>query len=798
MSFISESRDLLTKEAVGGKGFHLQKLVSWGAPVPPFFVITTESHRHYLNNKKIPDKVVEKFSLFFEKYSQIALRSSMTSEDHADASFAGLFDTHLNVTKKNWQEALLKIYDSINSNRVKEYIQKKKIKSDLLMAVVAQEMVQVEKSGVIFTRSPVFPTSALAIDAAFGLGEGVVSGTADVDHYQFTRTNELIEKRTFLDLPVLNAEELKKVTKLALEMEKKINCPSDLEWGFKDNDLFLFQIRPITRSFEPLTYLVDTNLSESYPGAVSPFTADFVKKAYENVFKESAEILGARGKRLSTLGYHYSKLISCVDNHLYYNLEHYYAALRALPGGEKNIKNWHQMIGGNISGQEIPHHSTEPSYIESIISLFSLVKLALNRKRVFNPFLQSLEGIKLEIEAEIKNHASSQDLINYLYKLVNRPLKFGLTVINDIFIMAGLGYLVRVTKKKGFKEEAVIDLLKTSNSVDSIKPLEVFNEMVQQIDSSFIEEFGKMNLKPGHNPYEEIFQELTANGRIKEVTILENFLNKFGDRSFEELKLESLPMKNDPVLLNELLKWAKINPSVKSGNTKQHIQFSPGWLDRKVINFTRECVENREATRLWRGKFYHLLRQLILNLHAKLITEDETWNEFEINDFFSVTHHEWKKFSEGKLTREEIHSLMEKRKSWKTDNRNYPELIVWSEGESLPMLDISIPEGHIQGQGVSSGTIEGIALVLDNPHEALHTQVENTILVTRNTDPAWVYIMSRCSGLISEKGSLLSHTAIIGRELNIPTIVGVKHATLKIKNGDRLRMDATSGTIKII
>ena len=91
-----------------------------------------------------------------------------------------------------------------------------------------------------------------------------------------------------------------------------------------------------------------------------------------------------------------------------------------------------------------------------------------------------------------------------------------------------------------------------------------------------------------------------------------------------------------------------------------------------------------------------------------------------------------------------------------------------------------------------------MALVLESPNEALSSTLKNFILVTKNTDPAWVYIMSRSQGLISEKGSLLSHTAIIGRELNIPTIVGVKMATQKIKSGDRLRIDATKGTIEIL
>src|SRR5690606_23844344 len=156
---------------------------------------------------------------------------------------------------------------------------------------------------------------------------------------------------------------------------------------YKNNELFIFQIRPITRTFPELSYFVDTNLSESYPGIVSPFTAGFVKIAYENVFRESAQIMGAHGRKLEALSGHYSKLISCVDNHLYYNLEHYYAAIRALPGGEKNIENWHKMIGGKITGADIPYHATELTKFETFTTILSLAKIAWTKNKIFSKFL---------------------------------------------------------------------------------------------------------------------------------------------------------------------------------------------------------------------------------------------------------------------------------------------------------------------------------------------------------------------------------------------------------------------------
>jgi phosphoenolpyruvate synthase/pyruvate phosphate dikinase len=102
MKLISTQHENEDSNLVGGKGSHLQKLVSWGAPVAPFFVVTTDSFRHFIKNNSLPPEVEKQFESFLLSHPRIALRSSMISEDHADSSFAGLFETLLDVNKTNW------------------------------------------------------------------------------------------------------------------------------------------------------------------------------------------------------------------------------------------------------------------------------------------------------------------------------------------------------------------------------------------------------------------------------------------------------------------------------------------------------------------------------------------------------------------------------------------------------------------------------------------------------------------------------------------------------------------------
>ncbi len=105
----------------------------------------------------------------------------------------------------------------------------------------------------------------------------------------------------------------------------------------------------------------------------------------------------------------------------------------------------------------------------------------------------------------------------------------------------------------------------------------------------------------------------------------------------------------------------------------------------------------------------------------------------------------------------------------------------------------------IQGDSAAPGICRGKVLLINNPKDALKiSNLADYILVTKNTDPAWVFIMSQCKGLISEKGSLLSHTAIMGRELNIPTLVGVKKATSMLQMDQLIELNANEGTITLL
>jgi pyruvate,water dikinase len=100
----------------------------------------------------------------------------------------------------------------------------------------------------------------------------------------------------------------------------------------------------------------------------------------------------------------------------------------------------------------------------------------------------------------------------------------------------------------------------------------------------------------------------------------------------------------------------------------------------------------------------------------------------------------------------------------------------------------------LKGVPVSKGIVEGEALVIMEP--VLNADVKGKILISKMTDPGWVFLMSQAIALVTEKGSLLSHTAIVGRELGIPVVVAVQDVTQRIKTGERIRVNGSTGIIE--
>jgi pyruvate,water dikinase len=297
-------------ETVGGKGASLGELTGAGLPVPPGFVVTAGTYRAFIEeagideqlfaamdvdpedsaalkeasetahdlilNTPFPDEVREEILAAYDNLGDgeafVAVRSSATAEDLPDASFAGQQETFLNVTEEALLERVKECWASLFSQRAIYYRERKDFPHDAVdIAVVVQQMVDAEKSGVMFTSHPSTGEPRLIIEAAWGLGEAVVSGTVSPDNYVYDRTDDAVEEVTVADKKVkmikdpetgetveqsvpqdrrnervLSDDEIEALVELGKRVEDHYDDPQDVEWAVADGEIYMLQSRPIT------------------------------------------------------------------------------------------------------------------------------------------------------------------------------------------------------------------------------------------------------------------------------------------------------------------------------------------------------------------------------------------------------------------------------------------------------------------------------------------------------------------------------------------------------------------------
>jgi phosphoenolpyruvate synthase/pyruvate phosphate dikinase len=274
MSFLKLFNEIDNEDIdlVGGKALSLGRLLQAGLPVPSGFVITTDAYNS-MGKNGVSSELKEAIFKTFEALGadRVAVRSSAIAEDSPDASWAGQFDSYLNVGREQLIESVEKCWQSASSEVVEAYAEGKSTsKEQLAIAVVIQKMVNSEISGVAFSVNPISKSSdEIMIEAIYGLGELLVQGMVTPDNYVvYKNTFEVADssiknKPTMLvysdgdnheqpvpeklrDVSCLNDVQLIEISNIIVEIENYFGTPQDIEWAFEQSSFYILQSRPIT------------------------------------------------------------------------------------------------------------------------------------------------------------------------------------------------------------------------------------------------------------------------------------------------------------------------------------------------------------------------------------------------------------------------------------------------------------------------------------------------------------------------------------------------------------------------
>lgn len=716
------------------KADNLKILRNSGINVPPFTVVHS----------------AKSIDLSFSNSQLFSVRSSFSIEDGENASFAGQFDTFLNVERNNVADAVVKV---LNSYKAETYMTEKFFGSkNQTSEVIIQEMICADYSGVMFTANPLGILNETVIVVGNGLGINVVEDKINTTTYYFNRDDNQFFFNSGEDTPRLSSKLLSELLDNAVKIQEIFEKPVDIEFAIKDDALYILQTRPITALNNKVDIILDnSNIVESYPGRTLPLTQDFAKEIYYRVFKSCVDRVSGNTKLSDSIDDSLRKMVDTADGSLYYHITNWYALLKLLPFSKKIIAIWQNMLG--VSNKSVPEGGIQVGVgTKATISLRFLYYL------LKTPTLMTQLNDYFEKQFPLfQNQAEKADSTSSLLELYHELIevissKWDITLINDMY-----AFLFTALSGKKHKDE-----LADIKDLQSMAPVIELNKLTETAR--------KFSL----NSVEYTEQKM-------------QYIEAYGDRCLEELKLETKSYRTNPELLDKYIADAQKN-ELPIFDREIKINRNSFFVRRAKLG-----ISNREISRMNRSRLFGLARGIMLKIgdimQSSGLLDEKT-------DVFYLYENELSDKTDRR-------QLVASRKKEYENFQNIPVFgrLVFSDkiiNHSVFSTECGVVDGstELTGTPAATGCAEGEVAVITSP--SLDIDVSGKIIVTVSTDPGWIFLIKNSIGIIAEKGSLLSHTAIITRELGKPAIVNVKFATQKLKTGDRVSMDAENGIIKII
>lgn len=711
------------------KAKNLFKLIENNINVPQFIVVDK-------NNNDIKKEVEE-----FLPGCKVAIRSSHSSEDSKEKSYAGNFLTFLNVET----DRILKV------NEVFECC---KNVSNGFMRVIIQEMIQSDYSGVIFTSNPQGLLNEIVINVGKGLGDNVVDNKINTTTYYKNKHNNKSYYETTKDSPALSQSIIDELFNLANNIEKIYNCPMDIEFAIKDCVVYCLQARPITTiKINNNVILDNSNIVENFSGVVCPLTSDFVNIVYSLVFKSAVSKIATK-KQLKELEDMFDNMVAENNSRMYYKLNNWYYLLECLPFSDKLLEIWEEMIGI----KNVDHSKIKQNILNKFLLGFKFITVILKTDKQMKE-LDVFFKNEIEIYRSKIANCNMKELLQ-LYNEIKDCFgdKWGITLYNDLY-----AFIFMALSKK-FENKIVQGI----DEIESMKPILLLNTIAFEKE--------QMNLTKVKN-------------------LKNQYIHLYGDRCVEELKLETKTPRININLLDDIIP-IKYNEHILIKSSNSSIE--PKLFERHA----KKGIRWREISRLNRSRMFGVIRELFINIGKEFVKyeyidvyEDVFYLRFSeiesiINNINNVNT-DFKKLIQERKSILQMHSKLP----------TYDRLIFADKPFNKYPLNISnnktnILKSSLIGIPVSNGTFRGEAIVISKVDSFI--DVSNKIIVTESTDPGWVFLIEKCSAIITERGSLLSHTSIITRELNKPAIVAIDNITKIITTGDLIEINGTTGEVKII
>jgi pyruvate,water dikinase len=862
---------------VGGKGANLGELTRAGFPVPPGFCVTTGAYRDFVRESGELDALLDALDrVTHEELGTIgvlggrvrehlgaltmpagirsavlaawrelgtghpyAVRSSATAEDLPSASFAGQHDTFLNVRgEEQLLEALRRCWASLFTDRTISYRAKHGFRHRaVLLAVVVQQLVVPEVSGIMFTADPTTGRrQTVCIDASFGLGEAVVAGLVTADLYR-VRSGAIATKRVsrkalaIRPLPsggtvtealppgqqerqALPDDRILELAELGLRIEEHYGREQDIEWCLADSKFFIVQARPIT-SLYPAPRAADGRLhlyvSFGHPQMMTEAMKPLGRSALRTVLPVGNRSASGESELMQEAG---GRIFIDLNPVLRYRrLRH--LVPRALPLADERIaRAVADFLGrGEYRAALRPEKRLElSSVLKAAPFLLSVLGTLLFRN--LGRGLEEIERAMADLIAERRRRieeASGPERLMRVRTMLRGTFSdlVGMRALQNLLPGVIAFRLIESLSRRWLGDAAELASLGRS------PPGNVTTEMglalgdvadVMRVHPGAIE-----RLRRSPDATLEDLRDIVGGDEVHRA--LSTFLERYGMRGAGEIDISRPRWREAPTQL-----IPAIGAHLRGSSPGQHrrefragaeeaeraaarllerLRATPGgtlkaMVMRRLIAVYRSRIGLREHPKYYLVRVLDLGKRAILEEATRLVRAGLLRSPDEVF-WFSLEE------LQGILRARRVdRSVLDaRRERFERDAQLRPPRVITSEGEVLTATTgAAVPEGALAGTAASAGIVEGRARVVLKLEGSRLEKGE--ILVAPYTDPAWTPLFPLASGLVTEVGGLMTHGAVVAREYGIPAVVGVDRATEAIPDGTLVCVNGTEGYVKIV
>lgn len=773
---------------VGGKAFNCARLRRAGIAVPEGVVLTTDATGQPLD---LPD--LHDWLATLPPETRLAVRSSATDEDGAGHSFAGIHETRLNVAPAGVPEAVRACWASVASPQALVYRRERGLPTaDPQIAVLVQRMVEPGAAGVAFTVNPISgATDELLINGAVGPGEALVSGQVEPDEFRLRKSGETLSARIVHRRPSLSAGQLAELAELLVRIEALSGTPQDVEWCHDGRQFWIVQSRPVTTASGARridTEWTRANLREVFPDLPSPlaaaWTRDALNEAWRALYGRLVAPAGERGP-----------VTAVFCGRLYFNVDQLRHMCRGAGFAPATVLRSLGHQDDIAPADEVAGRRRVRELVRVAPDLARLAGLQLTVGRQVRAQMRRTARTARQLESEDLETLSERELWAVVPAAAAQ-------LVDDLRLVLLLGGTLSQTEailraicaRVGFPYERLVHTFVAAGE-KSVSAQQGFDLLGL---ARIARDQGGMGAAPFLAAFEDFLARYGHRGRYESDPSIPRYREDPAPLLFAIRAHVDAPECPDPAIIAQ----------------RQDDEAARAWMEferrlspasrRLLVGPVRWLLRRAKRLYLWREGCrsemmrlgaVHRARHLMVG--GRLVARG--WLG-AVDDYFLLTLDEIGRAIDDPTTGPGLVALVARRKAERERwaRLDMPLLVRESQLPALARGASAAPDetgaDTLRGLCVSPGYAEGEVVVMRDPGEFARMK-RGAILVAPAIDPAWTPLFTLAAGVVVEVGGTLSHASTVAREYGLPALANVRHATRVLKDGDRVRLDATHGWV---